>query len=104
MEFDVENGLRSFGKGFTILEDSLGRELTREEQVLLIADEFANGKLLVPHTQLPAPTGRVDGHLPRSRFPRRSPGPTGTPVGYCPQYAANGADADGWTPRRAGDI
>ena len=33
VEFDVESGLRSFGKGFTILEGDVGRELTREEQV-----------------------------------------------------------------------
>ena len=37
VEFDVESGLRSFGKGFTILEGSLGQELTREEQVQDIA-------------------------------------------------------------------
>ncbi len=34
VEFDVESGLRSFGKGFTILEGSIGQELIREEQVL----------------------------------------------------------------------
>ena len=37
VEFDVESGLRSFGKGFTILEDSVGRELTKDEQVPRIA-------------------------------------------------------------------
>ena len=37
VEFDVESGLRSFGKGFTILEGSIGQELTREEQVLMAA-------------------------------------------------------------------
>ena len=33
VEFDVESGLRSFGKGFTILEGDVQRALTGEEQV-----------------------------------------------------------------------
>jgi hypothetical protein len=33
VEVDLESGLRSFGRGFTILEGDVQRELTREEQV-----------------------------------------------------------------------
>ena len=52
VEFDLETGLRSFGRGFTILEGDVQKELTREEQVR-VAPDFLRRLVQRPSGQRP---------------------------------------------------